>query len=151
MTTDAGGTSALSTAHLQPRSAFGSRAVHTVRMGTLTYGERQCFEFEDRLLAHMKLAIVAKLLRHESFLLNWTIPVEQGSGRVSLWISRDTLLSFRFVGSRPPAINPRWIEALTLTSARTGGMQVIDEDQVEAVLSSRQSAPPLTVGAVTQR
>ncbi len=108
-------------------------------------------EFEDRLLAHLKLAIVAKLLRHESFLLNWTIPVDQGSGRVSLWISHESQLSFRFVGSRPPTINARWIEALALTSARTGGMQVIDEEQVEALLSSRQSASPLKVGVGTQR
>ena len=108
-------------------------------MGTLTYGESQRFEFEDRLLAHMKLAIIAKLLRHESFLLNWTIPPEQGSGRVSLWISRDMLLAFRFVGSRPPAINLRWVEALTLTSARTGGMQLMNENEVDALLLSRPS------------
>ena len=106
-------------------------------MGTLTYGDVQRFEFEDRLLAHVKLAIVTKLLRHESFLLNWTVPAEQGSGRVSLWISRETLLTFRFVGSRPPAINARWVEALTLTSARTGGMQLMAEDEIEALFLSR--------------
>ncbi len=112
-------------------------------MGILTYGEGQRFEFDDRLLAHMKLAIVAKLLRHESFLLNWTIPVEQGSGRMSLWISRETLLSFRFAGGRPPAINARWVEALALTSLRTGGMQLIDENDVDALLMSRPSLGPL--------
>ncbi|NEN05079.1 hypothetical protein G3T36_04260 [Diaminobutyricibacter tongyongensis] len=118
-------------------------------MGTLTYGEGQRFEFEDRLLAHMKLAIIAKLLRHESFLLNWTIPVEQGSGRMSLWISRETLLSFRFVGGRPPTINSRWVEALALTSLRTGGMQVIDEREADAMLMTRLtpgSAAPALVG-----
>jgi len=114
-------------------------------MGTLTYGDVQRFEFEDRLLAHVKLAIVTKLLRHESFLLNWTVPAEQGSGRVSLWISRETLLTFRFVGSRPPAINVRWVEALTLTSARTGGMQLMAEDEIEALFLSRPA-----FGAVQQ-
>jgi hypothetical protein len=104
-------------------------------MGTLTYGDSQTFEFDDRMLSHMKLAIVAKLLRHESFLLNWTVPVEHGSGRVSLWISRESQLTFRFVGSRPPAINMRWIEALSASSARTGGMQVIDEADVDKVLT----------------
>ncbi len=105
-------------------------------MGTLTYGESQTFEFDDRMLSHMKLAIVAKLLRHESFLLNWTVPADQGSGRMSLWISRESTLTFRFAGSRAPAINLRWIEALTLTSARTGGMQLMDEADVERMLTT---------------
>ncbi len=114
-------------------------------MGTLTYGNEQRFEFEDRLLAHMKLAIVAKLLRHESFLLNWTIPPDQGSGRMSVWLSRETLLSFKFVGSRPPAINRRWVEALTLTSARTGGMQLMTEDEAEATLALSVSSKTLSI------
>ena len=109
-------------------------------MGTLQYGNDQ-FEFEDRLLAHMKLAIVAKLLRHESFLLNWTVPPDQGSGRVSLWVSRESQLTFRFSGSRPPAINRRWVEALTLNSARTGGMQVVAEDEVELVFKAQRVSP----------
>ena len=115
-------------------------------MGTLTYGDVQRFEFEDRLLAHMKLAIVTKLLRHESFLLNWTIPAEQGSGRMSLWISRETLLTFRFVSSRPPAINARWVEALTLTSARTGGMQLMAEDEIEALFLARPASGAIQQG-----
>lgn len=99
-------------------------------MGYLQYGSDR-YEFDDRLLAHMKLAIVGKLLRHESFLLNWTFPTEKGSGRISLWISRETLLTFRFTGSRPPQINPRWVEALSLNAARTGGMLVINEDEID--------------------
>ncbi len=105
-------------------------------MGTLTYGDSQKFEFDDRVLAHVKLAIVAKLLRHESFLLNWTVPAEKGSGRVSLWISRETHLTFRFVDSRPPVINPRWIEALVANAARTGGMLIMAEEDVEKMLGS---------------
>jgi hypothetical protein len=106
-------------------------------MGTLHYGTDQ-YEFDDRLLAHMKLAIVAKLLRHESFLLNWTIPVEQGSGRISIWVSRESQLTFEFAGSRPPAINRRWVEALGLNAARTGGMLVITEDQVETAFAEHE-------------
>ncbi len=117
-------------------------------MGILQYGSDQ-YEFDDRLLAHMKLAIVAKLLRHESFLLNWTIPAEKGSGRISLWISRESHLSFRFAGSRPPNINPRWVEALSLKAARTGGMQVISEDEIEAAFGEHNdqglSSAPRTI------
>ena len=90
-------------------------------MGKLVYGAGQEYDLDDRVLSHVKLAIVAKLRRHESFLLNWDVPVEQGSGRVSLWISREVPLAFQFSGSRPPAINTQWLEALMHTSQRTGG------------------------------
>ncbi len=99
-------------------------------MGTLIYGSGREFEFDDRTLSHVKIALVTKLRRHESFLLNWDVPVDQGSGRVSLWISREIPLAFQFSGSRPPAINPQWLEALMHTSQRTGGMVVMAEDEV---------------------
>ena len=72
-----------------------------------------------------------KLRRHESFLLNWEIPIEQGGGRMSLWISREIPLAFVFNGSRPPALNERWMEALLQTSQRTGGMVIMPESSVE--------------------
>lgn len=103
-------------------------------MGKLVYGAGQEYELDDRVLSHVKLAIVAKLRRHESFLLNWDVPVEQGSGRISLWISREVPLAFQFNGSRPPAINQRWLEALMHTSQRTGGMVVMGEDDALAHL-----------------
>ncbi len=111
-------------------------------MGSLTYGESQVFQFEDRLLAHVKLAIVSKLLHHESFLLNWTVPPADGSGWVSLWISRDTHLVFRFDSSLPPVINPKWIEALVSNAARTGGMLIMAEDDAEKMLGARIVTPP---------
>ena len=100
-------------------------------MGKLVYGAGQEYDLDDRVLTHVKLAIVAKLRRHESFLLNWDVPVEQGSGRVSLWVSREVPLAFQFSGSRPPAINTVWLEALMHTSQRTGGMVVMSEEDAE--------------------
>lgn len=100
-------------------------------MGKLVYGSGQEYDLDDRVLAHVKLAIVAKLRRHESFLVNWEVPVEYGSGRVSLWISREVPLAFEFNGGRPPAINPLWLEALMHTSQRTGGMIVMSEEAAE--------------------
>ncbi len=103
---------------------------HYEVMGKLVYGAGQEYDLDDRVLSHVKLAVVAKLRRHESFLLNWDVPVEQGSGRVSLWISREVPLAFQFSGSRPPAINPQWLEALMHTSQRTGGMVIMSEEDV---------------------
>ncbi|GAB3579930.1 hypothetical protein GCM10027406_18810 [Leifsonia lichenia] len=101
-------------------------------MGKLVYGYGEEYDFDDRTLSHVKIAIVTKLRRHESFLLNWEIPPEQGGGRVSLWISRELPMAFVFAGSRPPTLNDQWMEALLQSSQRTGGMVIIPEDQAEA-------------------
>jgi hypothetical protein len=106
-------------------------------MGRLIYGGAGLtYEFDDRTLTHVKLAIVAKLRNHEAFLLNWDVPVEHGSGRVSLWISREIPMAFTFDGSRPPTLNPKWMAALLQTSARTGGMIVMPEEEAEDRLQS---------------
>ena len=101
-------------------------------MGRLIYGyTAQEYEFDDRTLSHVKIAIVSKLRRHESFLLNWQVPSEHGGGRVSLWISREIPMAFLFTDSRPPKLNERWMEALLQSSQRTGGMQIIPESEAE--------------------
>jgi hypothetical protein len=41
-----------------------------VGMGFLTYGGVQEYEFDDRTLAHLKVAITIKLRRQESFLMS---------------------------------------------------------------------------------
>lgn len=101
-------------------------------MGTLIYGHGEKYDFDDRVLSHVKIAIVTKLRRHESFLLNWEIPPEHGGGRVSLWISREIPLAFVFLGSRPPSLNEEWMEALLQSSQRTGGMVIMSEEQAAA-------------------
>lgn len=100
-------------------------------MGSLIYGGGAVrYEFDDRTLSHLKIAIVTKLRRHESFLLNWAVPVDFGSGRVSLWISREIPLAFVF-DTPPPKLNERWMEALLRASMRTGGMQVMAEEDAD--------------------
>ena len=100
-------------------------------MGRLRYGSGLEYVFDDRTLSHVKMALVTKLRRHESFLLNWELPAAQGGGRVSLWVSREIPMMFLFDGSRPPKLNERWMEALLHTSQRTGGMVIMTEEQAE--------------------
>ncbi len=102
-------------------------------MGRLIYGSGALeFDFDDRTLSHVKIAITTKLRRHEGFLVSWEVPVDNGSGRVSLWVSREIPLAFMFDGSRPPRLNERWMEALLITSQRTGGMFVMAEEDADA-------------------
>ena len=100
-------------------------------MGRVIYGGGQEYEFDDRTLSHVKIALVTKLRRHESFLLNWQIPADQGGGRMSIWVSREIPIAFVFGGSRPPRLNERWMDALLHTSQRTGGMVVMTEEEAE--------------------
>lgn len=97
-------------------------------MGTLTYAGVD-FRIDDRVLAHLKIAITAKLRVGESFLLNWQIPAEEGSGRISLWISPQIPMSYRFSGSKPPELNKFWIDALSRSAHGIRGMVVMDENE----------------------
>ena len=105
-------------------------------MGRLVYGyAAQEYEFDDRTLSHVKIAVVTKLRRHESFLLNWQVPNHVGGGRISIWISREIPLAFVFSETVPPRLNERWMEVLLQSSQRTGGMTIVSEEEAEAQLA----------------
>jgi len=106
-------------------------------MGEILYGTPPSrLSFDDRLLAHLKLVIVAKLRRGEPFLLSWERPPEAGSGRMSLWMHPAIPLQFSFAGSRMPAINPVWIEQMTLLANGPLGLKVIPEPDPSALAES---------------
>ncbi|NQX18325.1 hypothetical protein [Rathayibacter sp. VKM Ac-2857] len=105
-------------------------------MGQLIYGPGTVYEMDDRTLAHVKLALTAKLRRQESFLLSWPIGVDQGSGRASLWIAPSIPLQFRFSGGRPPTINKPWVVAMLETSHNDRGLVILPEAEIERVTSS---------------
>ncbi|WP_210481155.1 hypothetical protein [Naasia sp. SYSU D00948] len=106
-------------------------------MGKLYYGDDDLgIDMEDRLLAHVKMAIIAKLRRDEKFTFSWQHGVEGGGGRSTIWIHPSIPLRFKFDGSRTPVLNRAWIEALLLSANSTGGLQLIPEpapDQVPAI------------------
>jgi len=105
-------------------------------VGYLIYGTGAEYEIEDRVLAHLKIAIVGKLRLQEPFLLNWTIPGDQGSGRMSLWISPSIPLQFRFSGSKPPELNRVWLDALSRSSHGVRGMVIMAEHEAAAYLKA---------------
>lgn len=86
-------------------------------------------EFEDRALAHLKVAVGIKLRRQESFFLSWTNPAELGNGRFSVWVSPAIPLVFRFAGSRTPELNPIWLEVLNELSHTPRGLIMISEKE----------------------
>lgn len=123
---------------LESLFAWGVRTSYRDVVARLIYGaSRESYEFDERTLSHVKIAIITKLRRHESFLVTWDVPVEQGSGRISLWMSREIPLAFEFRESSPPSLNQRWMEALLLSSQRTGGMVLMREDEAEGYVEER--------------
>ncbi|WP_253201947.1 hypothetical protein [Subtercola sp. PAMC28395] len=88
-------------------------------------------QFDDRLLAHMKTVIVAKLRREEKFTLSYTKDPGEG-GRSTIWLHPAIELAFDFDDDTRPALNRAWIDELMRSANSNDGMSVIDEPVVLA-------------------
>jgi hypothetical protein len=98
-------------------------------VGALLYGDRQRrFEIDDRTLAHLQLVISAKLRRRESFFFSFR-DEDASAGRISIWMSPMVPLHFKYYGSRQPAINRRWVEALHAAANSAAGLVVLEEPE----------------------
>ncbi len=97
-------------------------------MGKLIYNSSSReLDIDDRTLAHLRVAILNKLRRSESFAMTWEHGVENGSGRTTLWLHESVPLQFVFSGNRPPALNRLWIEQMLLTANSTAGLHFVPE------------------------
>ncbi len=97
-------------------------------MGYLVYDSSTRVSFDDRVLAHLEVVIIAKLRRKESFAISWREPRAVGSGRSTLWFDSSIPLRFRFDGSRPPLIDREWVDRLAVAASSHGALVVADED-----------------------
>lgn len=96
-------------------------------MGKFTYANGTRVEFEDRALAHLQVVIANKLRRGESFLFTWRDDASVGDGRSSVWVSPNLPLTFKFYGSRAPALNRSWVEALAHSANSMAGLHLVSE------------------------
>jgi hypothetical protein len=97
-------------------------------MGTLYYGDSGTpIGIEDRALAHLKVAIVTKLRRGESFTLSWQHPEDQARGRSTLWLHPTIPLRFVFDTPDAPELSRDWVEELMRSANSTGGIQLVEE------------------------
>jgi hypothetical protein len=86
-------------------------------------------EIDDRTLAHLRVAILNKLRRSESFAMTWEHGVENGSGRTTIWLHESIPLQFVFSGNRAPALNRLWVEQMLLAANSTGGLHFVPEPE----------------------
>ncbi len=97
-------------------------------MGNFVYGTpSMSIEFDDRVLAHLKVVILAKVRRGESFTFSWEYSAAVGSGHSSVWIHPTIPLQFDFFGSKEPRLNRAWVEELVRLSNTPAGLRVTPE------------------------
>jgi hypothetical protein len=83
------------------------------------------FEVDDRTLAHLRIVMMNKLRRSESFMFD--LAMSDGSGSRSFWISPAVPIQFHFFGSRNPRINRAWVEDLMLAASGPMGLRITPE------------------------
>lgn len=88
-------------------------------MGRLIYTPTSSYDIEDRVLHHLRIVSMNKLRRREGFMLQF--PTD-GGGRMSLWISPSTPLTFHFLGSRPPKIDRELVEKMMTDASGADGI-----------------------------
>jgi hypothetical protein len=99
-------------------------------MGKLIYSTSlREFDIDDRALAHLRVAILTKLRRAESFAFTWEHGVERGSGRTTMWMHESIPMLFVFSGNRAPKLNRLWIEELILSASSTAGLHLMPEPE----------------------
>lgn len=82
-------------------------------------------DIDDRTLAHLRIVVMNKLRRSESFMFD--VEVGDGSGRRSFWIHPSVPLQFHFFGSRNPRINRAWTEELMHVASGPNGLTITPE------------------------
>jgi hypothetical protein len=111
-------------------------------MGQLHYGTKpEIITFDDRLLWHLKLVVLAKLRRRESFSFSWR-RIED-NGLACVWLHPHCDLVFEFDSDSEPDVNHAWLEALMHSANTTGGMHVIPEPPI----NTRQHSSTLTAAS----
>jgi hypothetical protein len=95
-------------------------------MGHLYYGTKpEVITFDDRLLWHVKLVVLAKLRRREGFSFSWHR--EEDNGVDCVWLHPYCDLVFKFDSGSEPEVNHSWLEALMHSANSTGGMHLVPE------------------------
>lgn len=96
-------------------------------MGKLIYGSSsRVLEIDDRVLVHLKVVVLSKLRRGESFALSWAHGIDHGSGRSTLWMHQAIPVQFMFNGNRRPTLDRQLIDQLIVAANSPDGIDLHD-------------------------
>ena len=98
-------------------------------VGRLSYDGAVKVDFDDRVLAHLQVVISQKLRRGEPFPFTWRNDPSLGDGRTTVWLHPNASLVYKYHGSRQPALNRAWLEALTHAANSTAGLHIVPEPE----------------------
>ena len=94
-------------------------------MGKLFYGtDTDPAELPDRVLAHVKTVVAAKLRRGESFTLSWQHPGEAIGGRSTLWLNPSIPMRFVFSNPEGEALDPEILQRFARAANSSGGLTI---------------------------
>lgn len=97
-------------------------------MGTLVYDSVQPpIEIEDRALSHLKVVVLSKLRRGESFAVSWKHPPGKAGGRSTIWLHPAIPLRFIFEEPEPPELNQKWLADMADSANALGGITLTAE------------------------
>ncbi len=95
-------------------------------MGKFVYNTAvNSFEVDDRTLAHLRIVVMNKLRRSESFM--FTLAMSDGSGSRSFWMNSAIPIQFHFFGGRNPRLNHAWVEDLIAAASGPSGLAITAE------------------------
>jgi hypothetical protein len=106
-------------------------------VGKLLYGPSLEVVFDDRVLAHLQLAIGQKLRRREGFFFSWRDESNDGNGRSTIWLEPSIPIVFRYNGGRMPTVNREWLEMLVASANSAQGLQLTDEPAQRGIAEER--------------
>ena len=110
--------------------------LYLVFVGRFIYSDgASSFDIDDRLLAHLRIVVMNKLRRNESFMFH--LDRTDGLGPKSVWVHPAVPIVFHFFGSRTPAINRAWVEALMAEASGPHGLTLVPEPATEQGSVSR--------------
>jgi hypothetical protein len=106
-------------------------------MGHLIYGVAPAIEIDDWALEHLRVVIVTKLRRNESFSFNWDNEphihgddaLDKPGLRGTVWISKSSSLYFSFDSTGDRALNKKWLGALADAANSGGGLRLVPEPE----------------------
>jgi hypothetical protein len=99
-------------------------------MGTLAIGSNgTSVHIEDRALAHLRVVILAKLRRTESFAFNWDHETSDGMSASTVWMQPTMEVEFTFDSEVPVTINKDWADRLMHSANSVRGLEMIPESQ----------------------
>jgi len=100
-------------------------------MGRFIYAEgpNESYRLDDRVLAHLELAIGAKFRRNDSFAFTLEgDDIPAGKGRHVFWMHPSVAVQFQYDGDRRTIpVNPTWLDALISAASDDHGLRIVPE------------------------